>query len=78
MAEEDTEAALRWTERTLQDHAARAAMTASLDLWMWPSDGQDSEGNPGGVHALHDTMFDPVARGDCKPPDLPAATIMMT
>ena len=61
-AEEDAEAALWWTQRTLQDHAARDAMTASLDLWMWPSDGQGSEGHPGGVHGLHDTMFDPVAR----------------
>ena len=42
---------------------ARAAMTASLDLWTWPSDGRDSQGNPGGVHGLHETMFDPVARG---------------
>ena len=63
MAEQDTEAALRWTQSTLQDHAARDAMTASLDLWMWPSDGQDSEGNPEGGHGLHETMFDHVARG---------------
>jgi hypothetical protein len=45
-AEEDAEAAIRWTQHTLQGQAARDAMTASLDLWMWPSDGQDSEGNP--------------------------------
>jgi hypothetical protein len=64
MAEEDTEAAIRWTQRTLQDHAARHAMTASLDLWMWPSDGQDSEGNPDGGPGTHETMSDPVARGD--------------
>ena len=38
-------------------------MTASLPLWMWPSDGQASEGNPAGGHGLHETMFDPVARG---------------
>ena len=38
-------------------------MMASLDLWMWPSDGQDSEGNPGGGHGLQETMVDPVARG---------------
>ena len=46
LMKEDAEAAIRWTHRTLQDQAARDAMTASLDLWMWPSDGQDSEGNP--------------------------------
>ena len=61
-AEEDAEAALQWTQRTLQDHAARDAMTASLDLWMWPSHGQDGEGNPDGGHSIHETMFDPVAR----------------
>jgi len=63
MAEEDTEAAIRWTQRTLQDHAARHAMTASLDLWMWPSDGQDSAGTRAGGPGTHETMFDPVARG---------------
>ena len=62
-AEEDAEAAVSWSHRMLQDRGARAAMTASLDLWMWPSDGQDSEGHPAGGHGLHETMFDPVARG---------------
>ena len=38
-------------------------MTASLDLWMWPSDGQDSEGHPDGGHGPNETMFDRVARG---------------
>ena len=47
-AEEDAEAAVSWSHRMLQDRGARAAMTASLDLWMWPSDGQDSEGHPAG------------------------------
>ena len=37
-------------------------MTASLDLWMCPSDGQASEGNPDGGHGLHETMFASVAR----------------
>jgi hypothetical protein len=59
-AEEDAEAAIRWTQRTLQGQSARDAMTASLDLWMWPSDGHDSEGHPDGDHGLHATMFDPV------------------
>jgi len=62
-AEEDAEAAIRWTQRMLQDREARHAMTASLDLWMWPSDGQAHEGNPAGGHGLHETMSDPVARG---------------
>ena len=62
-AEEDAEAAIRWTHRTLQDQAARDAMTASLALWMWPSDGQDSAGNPDGGHGLHETVLSPVARG---------------
>ena len=56
MAEEDTEAAIRWTQSTLLQ--ARDAMMASLGLWMWPSDGQDSEGNPGGDPGLHETTFD--------------------
>ena len=38
-------------------------MTASLALWMWPSDGQDSAGNPDGGHGLHETVLSPVARG---------------
>ena len=63
MAEEDTEAALRWTKSTLKGHAARDAMTASLDLWMWPSDAPDSAGNPVGGHGPNEPMFDPVARG---------------
>ena len=41
-------------------------MTASLHLWMWPSNGQGSEGNPDGVHGLHETMFHPVARGELQ------------
>jgi hypothetical protein len=36
-AEEDAEAAIRWTQRMLQDREARDAMTASLDLWTSPS-----------------------------------------
>ena len=62
-AEEDAEAALQWTQRTLQDHAAPDAMTASLHLWMWPSGAQDSEGNPEGDHRIHETPFHPRAPG---------------
>ena len=63
-AEADAEAAIRWTHRTLQGQTARDAMTASLDLWMWPSDSQASgEGNPDGGPGLHDTVVNPVARG---------------
>ena len=58
-AEEDAEAAIRWTQRTLQGQTARDAMTASLDLWMSPSDGQDTDGPPHGAHSLHEPM--PVA-----------------
>ena len=63
-AEEDAEAVIRWTERTLQAHEARHAMTASLPLWRWPSDGQASEGNPDGGHGLHETMFAPSTTTD--------------
>jgi hypothetical protein len=62
-AEEDAEAAVSWTHRILQDREARAAMTASLDLWTWPSGSQASEGHPDGGHGLHDTVVHPFARG---------------
>jgi hypothetical protein len=50
-AEEDAEAAVSWTHRMLQDREARAAMSASLVLWMCPSDGQASAVTLTGVMA---------------------------